>query len=119
MDAVIGPGPRAGTFVVRLPEEVDLYCTMDLWYLLDPLLAKGNSQVLVDCSGLKYLDSSGLGVFIRALQKARANGVGFGLAGLGGAPRRVLQMSSLAPLFRQVADAGPASPFWQAEVARC
>lgn len=107
------PGPCPGTHILRLSHEIDLYCAVDLWNMMESMLVEGTRHILVDCSSLAYLDSSGLGVFIRTLQKARTMGIRFALAGLSGAPRKVLHLSSLGSLFTLVADASPGQPFWK------
>jgi len=50
---------------IRLAGEVDMENVDRLEYALEPLAARGG-EVLVDCSALTFMDSSGFGVLINA-----------------------------------------------------
>ena len=60
--------------VVVLRGELDVYDAGKLRDCLDPLVTEGGSSVVVDMSGVSFLDSTGLGVFVAVVKKARALG---------------------------------------------
>jgi anti-anti-sigma factor len=91
--------PRAGAAVLVLHGEHDLATKESLNEILTPLL-DGNDLVVVDLSGVLFIDSSILGELVRADRAARAGGKRFRLQ-LGTEPivRRVLEVSGLLDFF--------------------
>jgi anti-sigma B factor antagonist len=86
-----------GRTVVELVGDVDVYATADLRSELFSLSSEHARRVVVMLAGVKFMDSSGLGVLVGAVKRARA---------LGGAvvlvePRehlvKVLRMTGLTP----------------------
>lgn len=51
---------------------LDTHTSPKLEEVLKELVAKRNLQVVLDCSGLNYISSSGMGVLMGALQEFRA-----------------------------------------------
>ena len=62
---------REGVAVVVLGGEVDVYTSPRLKQEVLDLLNGGTSKLVVDLSGVEYLDSTGLGVLIGGLKRAR------------------------------------------------
>jgi anti-sigma B factor antagonist len=58
---------------IRLAGEIDMENAHRLEAALTPLVARGG-QVLVECSALTFMDSSGFGVMIRAAQRLGRRG---------------------------------------------
>ena len=66
------------------------------------------SNVLFDLSGMVHIDSSGLGVLVQVLQKAKAGGGKVVLAALQPAPKIVFDITKVSRVFEivpTVADA--------------
>ena len=63
--------PREGVAVIRLGGEVDVYTSPRVKQEILDLLNAGTSKLVVDLSGVDYLDSTGLGVLIGGLKRAR------------------------------------------------
>ena len=66
---------------------------------LDNLVAHGENQIVLDIAGINRLDSSGIGLLVKALQSTKAAG---GTVKLVNPPKVVLQtltMCRLLPLF--------------------
>jgi len=63
--------PREGVAVIGLGGEVDVYTSPRLKQEILDLLNGGTSKLVVDLSGVEYLDSTGLGVLIGGLKRAR------------------------------------------------
>jgi anti-sigma B factor antagonist len=64
----------AGTFVVALGGEVDLYTAPELKAALLPLIASGPSRVVVDMTEATFVDSTALGVLLGAVKRLRPLG---------------------------------------------
>jgi anti-sigma B factor antagonist len=63
------------------------------------LLEEGKVQLVVDCSGLRYVDSSGLGSLVRALTTSQHEGGGTKLLGVPASLRRLLELTKLDSVF--------------------
>jgi anti-sigma B factor antagonist len=63
-----------GNVVVVLLGELDLDTAPDLAGALDPLLDDGPPEVIVECSGLGFIDSSGLAVLVAAQKRLQSRG---------------------------------------------
>jgi anti-sigma B factor antagonist len=57
--------------VATLVGELDIYTVSSVRATLDDLLVDGASPVVVDLTGLTFMDSSGLGTLVAAHKKAR------------------------------------------------
>lgn len=56
---------------VHLYGEVDIYNADSLKSELHALIDEKRADVLLDCTSLKYIDSTGLGVLVSALKKVK------------------------------------------------
>src|SRR5919197_2908904 len=63
--------PREGVAVIVLTGEVDVYTSPRLKQEMVDLLNRGQVHLIVDLNGVEYLDSTGLGVLIGGLKRAR------------------------------------------------
>lgn len=79
---------------------------------LSELAADGKSDVVLDCSGLRFVDSRGLEVLVDAAEEFIRAGRALKLSGVRPAFREVLELTDLATLFEfqepqpQTAEAG-------------
>jgi anti-sigma B factor antagonist len=64
----------AGTFVVALSGEVDLYTAPELNAELLPLIAAGPSRIVVDMTEATFVDSTAFGVLLGAAKRLRLFG---------------------------------------------
>jgi anti-sigma B factor antagonist len=62
------------TAVVSLRGEVDLYTCPELKQELFRVIADGTTLVVVDLTETTFIDSTGLGVLIRGVERARTEG---------------------------------------------
>ena len=60
-----------GQAVVRVQGEVDLYTAPQLWETLDAAIAGTPHELVIDLSDVRFLDSSGLSVLLRAHKRLR------------------------------------------------
>ncbi|MCK4938831.1 MAG: STAS domain-containing protein [Rhodospirillaceae bacterium] len=89
---------KDGVNVVALEGEVDLQTSPKL---RDNLLEciSANKPLVVEMSGVSYIDSSGVASLVEAFQTARSKNLRFSLAALGDAPMRVLKLARLDGVF--------------------
>jgi len=62
---------QEGVAVIALSGEVDVYTSPRLKQEMVDLLNRGTVKLVVDLSAVEYLDSTGLGVLIGGLKRAR------------------------------------------------
>jgi len=94
------------TAVVVLEGDVDLEHSPAARKVLLECLQQGR-HVLVDMSGVSYIDSSGVASLVEAFQNARRKGTRFALAAVSSSALRVLELARLDKVFtiyRTVAD---------------
>lgn len=60
-----------GVLVINLQGEVDVYTAPQLKQEIIDQLGAGANQIVVNLAGVQYLDSTGLGVLIGGLKRAR------------------------------------------------
>jgi len=83
--------------------------------LMDALNKKGTQRVIVNMSGVNYIDSAGVASLVEGLKLARSLKNGFALYGLNKHPREVLELTRLSKVFEiydneSEAVSGPAPP---------
>ena len=63
----------ADSFKVSLVGEVDIYTSQKLKEKLYSIVDTLNLDLRIDCNELNYIDSTGLGIFVGTLKKAKQN----------------------------------------------
>ena len=87
-----------GSLVVSFEGDVDLeYAPQARRVLLESV--NQNRDVLVDLSGVSYIDSSGVANLVEAFQLSRQKGTGFALVSVNAAALRVLALARLDKVF--------------------
>jgi anti-anti-sigma factor len=99
---------RDGHAVVRLAGELDVTGAPRLREALMTAIEGGDRHVVVDCSGLEFLDSTGLGVLVAARTRARAAGGSLLLTGAQPPLERLLAVTGVDGLFRLEPPVRPA-----------
>ena len=89
---------EGGAVVASLSGDVDLESSPRARELLLGLV-RGGRKVLVDLSGVGYIDSSGVASLIEAFQLARRGGTGFALVAPTPSALRVLELARLDRVF--------------------
>ena len=95
---VAGVSGDGDAVVVRLQGEIDLYNTSALKEALAEALERGPRRLVVDLSGVTFIDSTGLGALVEAKQQL-GGADGLALAAPGLEARRALQISGLDRVF--------------------
>ncbi|MCX4666771.1 STAS domain-containing protein [Streptomyces sp. NBC_01381] len=93
---VRGEGPSA---VVTPAGELDHHTADLLREPLESCLDDGFSRLVIDCSGLEFMDSTGLNVLLGARLKAEAAGGGVHLAGMQPVVARVFEITGADAVF--------------------
>lgn len=94
--------------VLDVNGEVDLYTSPQLRDAIDREVGEGTSRVLVDLTGVTFMDSSGLGVLVGSLKRSRERGGELALVCTEGSVLKVLTITGLDrvfPIHSSVADA--------------
>ena len=94
--------------VLALAGEIDLHVLHTVTASLQEMIAKRPKQLVVDLSGVPYIDSAGVEPFIDAMEVVEAYGGKFALAGLQETVRSILEMSRLDRIFSIFQDVGTA-----------
>lgn len=90
----------AGGAVVRVAGDVDMVSSPELREaVLELLVDKQGTVVVVNLAGVKYIDSSGVASLIEGLKEARRVRRSLRLACLNDGPRHVLELTRLLDLF--------------------
>ncbi len=90
---------NAGTYtVLDLKGDVDLSCSPDARKQILQCLEAGR-HLLIDLSGVSYIDSSGVASLVEGYQTAKKKNLRFGLVGVSSAAMAVLQLARLDRVF--------------------
>ncbi len=89
---------EAGYTIIELGGEIDLSCSPEV---RKQILACLQSQhnLLIDMSGVTYIDSSGVASLVEGYQTAKKQGLKFGLIGVSDSAINVLRLARLDKVF--------------------
>jgi anti-sigma B factor antagonist len=90
--------------LLELRGEIDLNEKPNITARLDPLIEKQSPAIVVDLSQVTYVDSSGIAIFIDALQRIQNYGGKLALVGLQSNVAMVFQIARLDKVFLIFAD---------------
>ncbi len=88
-----------GVATVSITGEVDLYSSREARKAIMDLAAKQVATIVVDLSGVPYMDSSGLATLVEGLQKVEDYDGRFILCGLKPMVKKVFELSRLNTVF--------------------
>jgi len=91
----------AKTIVLSVSGEVDIVRSPDLQTSLQDAIGRvpDKGAVIVDLSGVSYMDSSGVATLVRGLQLSRKKGVGLVLCALQDRVRSIFEIARLDTVF--------------------
>lgn len=72
MDLTLGVDDAAGRAVLTVAGDVDVDTAPALRYAVHDLLEQGHRDLVVNVSGVEFIDSTGLGVLVGMLREARS-----------------------------------------------
>lgn len=85
-------------FEVKVQGEIDVYTAPKLREIVFPLSEKENANVIIDLSGVSYMDSTGLGVIVGVFKSIRAHHGELKLSGLSERLKRLFDITGLADI---------------------
>ena len=94
--------------VIEIRGEVDLYTSPQVREAIVGATQRRTPTVIVDLTGVDYMDSSGVATLVEGLQFCRGYGGAFRLAGLGETVRQVFRFAKLDTVFEIYPSAGEA-----------
>lgn len=101
------------TTILDVAGEIDLYNADVLKQTLSNLAVEAQPRrVLVNLSGVSYVDSSGIGALISGKGALEKKGSVFGLCALAGSVRAVMQMTKLLAFFQVFDSESDAIASW-------
>jgi anti-sigma B factor antagonist len=108
IDLVLGSRIESGWGVLEVKGEVDLYTSPQLKDKVTEMIEQGNSRLVIDLTGVGFMDSSGLGVLVTALKRARERDGSLSLVCPEGSVHKVLTITGLDrvfPIYTSVSEA--------------
>src|SRR5580704_11373662 len=97
-----------GVPTIYLQGELDSYSAPRVRNILETLTENQHPTVLIDMTGLEYIDSAGLGVLVAALKEVNDHDGALAIMGLTPAVARVFRVTGLDNLFMVCTDADEA-----------
>jgi len=97
-----------GVPTIYLQGEVDSYSAPRVRNILETLTESQQPTVLIDLTGLEYIDSAGLGVLVAALKVVNDRDGALAIVGLTPAVARVFRVPGLDSLFTVCANTADA-----------
>ena len=85
--------------ILPLEGEIDLHVSPRVERAIASMIKKRPAQVVVDLSGVTFIDSSGLAVLIRAMQDVQKYGGKLSLCGINSDVRSIFEMARLDQVF--------------------
>ncbi|MFI5040609.1 MAG: STAS domain-containing protein [Acidimicrobiales bacterium] len=92
-------GAEGDETVIGLAGELDLATAPELWAAIDEAIAAGRTHLVLDLRDLSFVDSTGLGVFVRAGKDLRAADGGLALRSPGERVAKLLEITRLEEVF--------------------
>ena len=88
-----------GKLVATLCGELDTAAARETEEALQPLLESGGKDIVIDCTDLDYIASSGLRILLSIRKKATENGSRVVLRNVGDVVRDVLDLTGFISIF--------------------
>lgn len=89
-----------GLIRVCVAGEIDAYTAPKLREKLFPLAEEEKVSMIIDLSGVSYMDSTGLGVFVGTFKNVRSKQGDFEIVGLSNRLKRLFEITGLADIIR-------------------
>ena len=86
---------------IHVSGECDMYNANDFFRQMAEQINNGYGYICVDFSGIRYLDSSGIGAMVKVIRYAQEKKTNITFRGISGMPRKVLKMSNILSLIRE------------------
>lgn len=88
-----------GKYVVTLVGEMDTAAATEAEEVLKPLYQSNGKEVIIDCTNLEYIASSGLRILLGILKGAKANGSRVMMRGVNDDIKNVFKLTGFISIF--------------------
>ena len=88
-----------GKYFATLEGEMDTVAAVEAEKVLKPIYDSNGKDVIIDCSGLEYIASSGLRILLSILKGAKANGSRVVMRGVNDDIKTVFQLTGFINIF--------------------
>ena len=88
-----------GKYFATLEGEMDTVAAVEAEKVLKPIYDSNGKDVIIDCSGLEYIASSGLRILLSILKGAKANGSRVVMRGVNDDIKTVFQLTGFLNIF--------------------
>lgn len=88
-----------GKYVATLEGEMDTAAVVEAEEVLKPLYTSDGKDVVIDCSGLEYIASSGLRILLSILKGAKAAGSKVVMRGVNDDIKNVFKLTGFISIF--------------------
>ena len=88
-----------GKLIAKLSGEMDTAAAMEAEGVLKPLYQSNGKEVIIDCTELEYIASSGLRILLSILKGAKAAGSKVVMRGVNSDIKNVFQLTGFISLF--------------------
>ena len=99
MDLTLATSEVEGATIIAVGGEIDVYTAPKLREEIHRRLDQGDTRIVVDLTNVAYMDSSGLGVLIGALKRAREENGDLIVASPNPRIARILDVTGLSKIF--------------------
>jgi anti-sigma B factor antagonist len=99
MDIDISTGVDGISTVVTPRGDLDVLTAATLRTAISDAIDGGHAHLVLDASGITFMDSTGIGVLVIALRRSRASDGSFAIAGAHGRTLRTLSLTGLDRVF--------------------
>ena len=84
--------------ILNINGEVDASSSIQLDESLGAIISNGDPKILIDCGGLNYISSAGLGVFMSYIEEVNSKNIKMALFGLNDKVMNVFEILGLDQL---------------------
>lgn len=95
---------ESGAVVVAVKGDIDMGSVPELRKVLLPEIKKKPKKVVIDFTGVGFIDSSGVAVFVEGMKEAKPASVGLVFCALNAKVKDVFELARLDKVFKIVAS---------------
>ena len=86
-------------YLIEVQGEIDVYTSPRVKETINDLIEKGNYFLVINLEGVRYIDSTGLGVLIGALKKVKENDGAVSLISTNPQIKKIFTITGLVKIF--------------------
>jgi len=86
-------------YIVDVKGDMDLYNAHELKNVVNKLIEKGISRIVINLEKVDYIDSSGVGALIHIFTSVKRNGYNLRIANVHGSVAKVIKLTKLMGYF--------------------